>query len=68
MIIMPVWIAEETNLGFWAIMGSEPDLNSEPIWIAREHVYNCVYAPCEAVNQKRLAVLTLLDGHEDERG
>lgn len=68
MIIMPVWVAEEANLGFWVIAGSEPDLNSEPIWIAREYVHNCVYAPCESVNQKRFAVLTLLDEYENQRG
>lgn len=68
MIIMPAWVAKETNLGFWLIMGSEPDLNSEPVWVAKEHVLNCVYAPREAVNQKRFAVLTLLEECENQRG
>ena len=63
MILMPMWIVEETEEGYRALLGSEPRLDSEKEWIPRECVVSCVYAPVEG--SPRFALVTLKEVPED---
>lgn len=60
---MPVWVVEETEEGYRALLGSEPRRDAEREWIPREFVVSCVYAPGES--SPRFALLTLKEVPED---
>lgn len=65
MILMPVWVVEETEEGYRALLGSEPRTDAEREWIPKEFVVSCVYAgnPGEI----KFALLTLKEVPEDIR-
>lgn len=65
MILMPMWVVEETDEGYRALLGSEPRTDAEREWIPRECVISCVYAPGE--DGPRFALLTLKEIPEDIR-
>lgn len=65
MIIMPVWVVEETDEGYRALLGSEPRTDAEKEWILKEFVISCVYAPGEA--SPRFALMTLKEIPEEIR-
>lgn len=72
MILMPVWIVEETEEGYRALLGSEPRTDADQEWIAREHVISCVYAPSEMIpklalgaSELKFALLTLKEIPEE---
>lgn len=44
MILMPMWVVEDTEQGIEALLGSEPRSDAEREWIPREFVVSCVYA------------------------
>lgn len=58
MILMPMWIVEETESGYHALLGSEPRVDAEKEWIPKECVVSCVYAPGEG--SPRFALVTLV--------
>lgn len=47
MILMPVWIVEETEEGYTALLGSEPRTDADREWIPRDLVASCVKSPEE---------------------
>lgn len=57
MILMPVWIFEETDEGYRALLGSEPRVDAEKEWIPKDLVAGCVYVPGK--ENPRFALLTL---------
>lgn len=57
MILMPMWVVEDTEEGIGALLGSEPRSDAEREWIPREFVVSCVYAPGEG--SPRFALVTL---------
>jgi hypothetical protein len=57
MILMPVWIFEETEEGYLALLGSEPSKDAKKEFLSKEFVVSCVYAPGEGC--PRFALLTL---------
>lgn len=59
MILMPMWIVEDTEEGIRALLGSEPRTDAEREWIPREYVVSLVYAPVEG--NPRFALVTLKD-------
>ena len=65
MILMPMWIVEETEAGYRALLGSEPRTDAESEWIPRGFVVSCVYSPGEA--GPRFALVTLKEIPEDIR-
>lgn len=66
MILMPVWVFEETDGGYRAILGSEPRKNAEREWIPRDVVESCIYSPghSEGVSP-RFALMMLREIPED---
>lgn len=65
MILMPVWVVEETDEGYRALLGSEPRKDAEREWIPKEFVISCVYAP--GSESPRFALLTLKEVPEEIR-
>jgi hypothetical protein len=65
MILMPVWIFEETEEGYSAILGSEPKVSAEREWLPRDCVVSCVYAPGDG--SPRFALVTLREIPEEVR-
>jgi hypothetical protein len=57
MILMPVWVVEETEEGYSALLGSEPRKDAEREWLPKSCVTSCVYAPMEV--SPRFALMTL---------
>lgn len=58
MIMVPAWVQDESNDGFWAVLGSEPRDDAKPIWLPRMSVRKCTYAPMKQ-NQRQFALLLL---------
>lgn len=66
MILMPVWIVEETEEGYRALLGSEPRLEADREWIPRDLVMSCVKSPDDEQNP-RFAVMMLKGVTEEIR-
>lgn len=63
MILMPMWIVEETEKGYYALLGSEPRVDADKEWIPKECIVSCVYAPVEdssVEGSPRFALVTLV--------
>lgn len=65
MILMPMWVVEENEEGYRALLGSEPRIDAEREWIPRELVVSCVYAP--GPEGPRFAIVTLKEVPEEIR-
>jgi len=65
MILMPVWVVEETEEGYRALLGSEPRTDAEREWIPKEFVVSCVYSGNHG--EPKFALLTLKEVPEDIR-
>jgi hypothetical protein len=65
-VMVPAWIQTETKEGVFAVLGSEPSDDAQPVWLPRKCVTSCVVTPEElapARNGRRFGVL-MLDGDE----
>lgn len=63
MILMPVWVFEETEDGYLALLGSEPSKDAKKEFLPKEFVVSCVYAPGEGC--PRFALLGLSKSLEE---
>jgi hypothetical protein len=57
MILMPVWVVEETEDGYRAMLGSEPPPTADKEWIPRGFVESCTYGPGD--RWPRIAMMVL---------
>ena len=65
MILMPAWVVEENEEGYFALLGSHPRSDAAKDWLPRESVESCVYSP--EITAPRFALLTLREVPEEIR-
>lgn len=64
MIVMPVWVLEETREGYRVLLGSEPKKDADKEWMPKNVVQSCTYTP-GVPNFPKFALMTLREVPED---
>lgn len=60
MIIVPAWVEKDEPDGILAVLGSEPQKNTESQWIPRSCIENCIYSDLTSdQNGKRMAMIVM---------
>lgn len=59
MIIMPVWIFDENDNEYTALLGSEPKIDAKREILPKNCVTNIIYAPVAHESGAKFALVTL---------